>query len=105
MATRDIQSVTVKDLLKVYSGKLGCMCGCNGKYWVTPESRAEAGKEQGYEYDDDEVSETQVLRILRLMQAQAAKDPSSVEYSNESPENFYVEVSPTRCYCIFLRKS
>ena len=25
-------SVDISNIAKVYSGKMGCMCGCNGKY-------------------------------------------------------------------------
>jgi hypothetical protein len=25
-------SVNINNIAKVYSGKIGCMCGCNGKY-------------------------------------------------------------------------
>ena len=25
-------SVDISNIAKVYSGKIGCMCGCNGKY-------------------------------------------------------------------------
>lgn len=29
----DLDAITVDKIVQVYSGKQGCMCGCNGKYW------------------------------------------------------------------------
>jgi hypothetical protein len=74
-----LQNLTLADVLKAYSGKPGCLCGCNGRYYVTAASRAIASANRGYAYNDKDVSEAQVLRILRLVQAQAATKPESVE--------------------------
>jgi len=67
--TVDIQALTPELVMKVYSGKQGCMCGCRGKYWVHPNHRAEADKDRGYAHDDDEVSAKQVKRILGILKA------------------------------------
>lgn len=64
-----LQKITADDVLKVYSGKLGCMCGCLGRYYVTAERREEAGKRRGYTYEDRDVSRKMVNRVLRLLQA------------------------------------
>ena len=32
-----------KQIVKVYSGKMGCMCGCNGKWSYTAQGAAAAG--------------------------------------------------------------
>lgn len=62
-----LSQLTVNDILKVYSGKHGCMCGCNGKYYVNPDHRAEADKARGYAYDDEDMSMRMVKRVLKLM--------------------------------------
>ena len=64
-----LQKITTDDVLKVYSGKLGCMCGCLGRYYVTAERREEAGKKRGYTYEDRDVSRKMVNKVLRLLQA------------------------------------
>ncbi|NBT35498.1 MAG: hypothetical protein EBT03_08160 [Betaproteobacteria bacterium] len=35
----DIQSITLSQVRRAYIGKVGCMCGCKGKYFAV------AGKE------------------------------------------------------------
>jgi len=30
-----MQAVNISNITKVYNGKIGCMCGCNGKYSYT----------------------------------------------------------------------
>ena len=32
----DIKDVAVSDIARVYSGRPGCGCGCNGKYYDAP---------------------------------------------------------------------
>ena len=64
-----LQKITVDDVLKVYSGKLGCMCGCLGRYYVTAERRAEVEKRRGYTLEDRDISRKMVNKVLRLLQA------------------------------------
>ena len=68
-----IRALTVGDLLKAYSGRPGCACGCNGKYRVTAASRPEADVDRGYPHDDDEVNPRQVTKVLRQVQLSAAE--------------------------------
>ena len=35
----DIIGLTVKDVIRVYNGKPGCMCGCKGTYSETSRSK------------------------------------------------------------------
>lgn len=56
-----------ENVLMVYTGKLGCMCGCNGKYRYTKESAALAKAHRGYECQPEEINEGQVTRVLKLM--------------------------------------
>jgi len=71
-AKQHLASLTVSDIIKAYSGKPGCACGCNGKYCITAENRKEAEAETGYAYDDEAVNPKQVKRVLKQVQAHAA---------------------------------
>ena len=79
-----IAELKVENVFKVYSGKPGCGCGCRGKYYVNPAHREFADKERGYAYDDDEVTITQVQRILHEMQAAELAAPGSVEVNEKA---------------------
>ncbi len=49
-----------------YIGKAhSCMCGCSGKYSYLKSSQESAGKERGYEVDDEEICERSVKFILK----------------------------------------
>lgn len=54
----DIQSVTPANVVKAYLGKVGCMCGCKGKYYGTRPS-----------HEIDRVDPKMVTKILRTIQA------------------------------------
>lgn len=48
---KNIQDITPADVKQAYKGKIGCMCGCKGKYWTPEQSKA------------------MVTKILRVIQA------------------------------------
>lgn len=54
----DIQSISPSQVVKAYVGKIGCMCGCKGKYY---------GHAAGVEID--KVDPKMVTKILRTIQA------------------------------------
>ncbi len=64
-----LQNLMPKDVLKSYTGKPGCMCGCKGRYYVSKDHREEAQKDRGYDYEDRDVNDRQVMKLLRLLQA------------------------------------
>ena len=70
----NIQNVTPSMVMQAYSGKIGCMCGCKGKYWVMPEHKDLVAKSNGYEPEDKELNPKQVTKILRLIQAEAENE-------------------------------
>lgn len=55
-----------KIVLKAYSGKPGCACGCLGKYYYQKATQELGTKDRGYKVDDDEVSDVQVQKSLIL---------------------------------------
>lgn len=67
----DVQSITPEMVLRVYSGKQGCTCSCNGKYWANPQHIEEANKKRGYPHEESEVSLRQVKRVLNLLKKDA----------------------------------
>jgi hypothetical protein len=68
-----LAALTVADIRTVYSGRIGCACGCRGKHTTNPAHRAEATRVQGYAIADGECSERGVKRVLALVQAPGAK--------------------------------
>jgi len=58
----DIQSISPSQVVKAYVGKVGCMCGCKGKYY---------GHVDGPEVD--RVDPKMVTKILRTIQANEEK--------------------------------
>ncbi len=70
----NIQSITPDKVLKVYSGRPGCACGCRGKYSYNPDRQQEGGEDRGYEVSDDELNARQVTRVLRLLQAEPSTE-------------------------------
>jgi len=65
----------ISKIVKVYSGKMGCMCGCNGKYSYTADGAANYGP--GYDVSDS-VNE----RSVRIMAKKILANPS-VQYEGE----------------------
>jgi len=56
----------ISKVVKVYNGKLGCMCGCNGKYSYTADGAANYGP--GYDVSD-KVNERSVRIITKKILA------------------------------------
>ena len=67
-----------RDITKVYSGKHGCMCGCMGKYTVSPHFRKLVGDQRGYPVDDDEVN----ARSVKIIANKVLKDPNAIWEDN-----------------------
>ncbi len=64
-----IASVTPDMVREVYSGKQGCMCGCNGKYSVNPAHKKEADEERGYEQPSTARHMVMIKKVLGILQA------------------------------------
>jgi len=57
---------------KVYSGKANyCACGCSGYYRVASQHLDYASAERGYAYDDRDISDVSVRRIVGKILAAA----------------------------------
>lgn len=94
-----IQNVTVADVLSVYSGKPGCMCGCRGSHRYNPEHRAEGAKRRGYAVDDGDVNARQVAKVLRTLQTTSEKIDV-----DKAGEWFSAEIDG-RLFCVYLTRA
>ena len=67
--------LNVDKIVKVYNGKIGCMCGCLGKYSYTADGATNYGP--GYNVQDS-VNE----RSVRIIAKKVLSNPN-VEYEGE----------------------
>jgi hypothetical protein len=58
--------LNIDKIVKVYNGRIGCMCGCNGKYSYTAKGAVENGP--GYDVTDS-VNERSVRIIAKKILA------------------------------------
>jgi hypothetical protein len=55
------KQIKFEDIKLSYNGKVGCMCGCKGRYSLpTHVDINQAGRERGYAYDPEDVSDRRV---------------------------------------------
>ncbi len=101
-----ISELTDTDILKVYSGKPGCACGCRGIYKVNPNHRAEADRDRGYPYTDQDISLATVRLILGKIQTAATTLPFNGAVQSILGDKdlvyIYAQVSSTRVYALYL---
>ena len=72
----------ISNIVKTYSGKNGCMCGCGGKYSYT----ADGAKNHGPGYD---VSDMVNERSVKIIAKKVLTDPRANR--TESTEYVFVE--------------
>ncbi len=75
-------SVNINNIVKTYSGKIGCMCGCNGKYSYTEDGAKNFGP--GYDVSDS-VNE----RSVKIIAKKVLSNPNA--NFDESPDYVFVE--------------
>jgi len=78
-----------EDVLMVYTGKNGCMCGCLGRYRYTKESSVLAQANRGYACEAKEINEAQVTRVLKLI----------ATLDNVEVSEIYGKGGDSLCYC------
>ena len=61
----------INNIVKVYSGKMGCMCGCNGKYSYTADGAVDYSP--GYDVSDS-VNE----RSVRIIAGKVLNNPNVI---------------------------
>jgi hypothetical protein len=75
---RAIKRLVASDVTSAYSGKPGCMCGCNGNYrYYSAEYFKKFGP--GYGEAEEEVNPAQVRKVLTVIQTAVNIDANDVE--------------------------
>jgi len=60
--------IDIQKVMEVYSGKPDkCRCGCSGTYRAARQHRQVASENRGYPYNDDEVNDKQVRRVVKIL--------------------------------------
>lgn len=85
--------IKVDKVMTVYSGQLGCMCGCRGIYRVHPAHLDTSNKVQGYDHAPNEINLNFVRRVCRILEAQPEVTVDK--------EYVYAEVDG-RAYCAYF---
>lgn len=62
-----LEAVNLADVLKVYSGRPGCACGCRGKYTYSVAHRELGCTDRGYPVDPEECDNRTVKLIYNKM--------------------------------------
>ena len=75
----------ISNITRVYSGKIGCMCGCNGNYTTNPAYKEQVSKERGYPVGDDECN----VRSVKIIAKKVLSNPNANR--TESTEYVFVE--------------
>jgi len=63
----------VNKVIKVYSGRQGCMCGCRGRYSYASAFQQQASVERGYAVEQDEVND----RSVKIIVGKLERDPNT----------------------------
>jgi len=71
-------SVNISGITRVYNGKIGCMCGCLGKYSTNPAYREAVSAWRGYPVSDEEVNE----RSVKIIAKKVLSNPNAVKEGN-----------------------
>ena len=71
-----------------YTGRVGCMCGCNGKYSIASHWGVEAANKdvgyEGYDKTNDRAVKLAVNKINKLLDWNNPKDVTNhVEFNND----------------------
>ena len=69
-----MSSVNIAGITKVYNGKIGCMCGCLGKYTTNPRWQEVVGKERGYPVADEDCN----IRSVKIIAKKVLTNPNVV---------------------------
>lgn len=90
----DAALMVLANVMSVYSGRPGCMCGCRGNHRYARAHRDLAGRDRGYPVLDEDVSDRSVARIFNLFLAH--RDDAEIDGNHA-----YFEVG-SRCYCVYF---
>jgi len=69
---KNVANLKSDNVLMVYSGKRGCMCGCKGKYSYNPLYQELGTERRGYPVTGEDLNKGMITRVLRLMKKEVA---------------------------------
>lgn len=91
-------TIELSNVMQVYSGKVGCMCGCNGKYKIASKHVALADADCGYGHGAEDVSDRSVSIIVNKIQKMIEAGGCEVD---ECDQYVYVEKNG-RCWAAYF---
>ena len=99
MEKDQIRPATLEDFATIenwvtsrYSGKSGCMCGCNGNYKYKSANKELAEKNRGYAISSDEISDRAVNSCFnRLKRELHNGNVKYMLFSNEKEGNIFLD--------------
>ena len=88
---------SIDKVYEVYTGYVGCMCGCNGKYSVASKYKKYANKQRGYALNN--ISDRSVKIIYNKI-VKAINNNEKVEVS--SKHNYAYVEKGERCLAAYF---
>jgi hypothetical protein len=101
-----LDALTCDQVTKVYSGRVGCACGCRGTYRYS--SKHVASEDRGYPVEANEVNDRQVRKVVEFMKTTEFEvmtdgEPSG-HFENWFTCEFENESGTPRVYTLYLTK-
>jgi hypothetical protein len=90
-----LDDIDISKVASAYSGKPGCMCGCRGKYYYTTEHAKDAGKQRGYEVEDNEINDSMVKKVTKILNSHKSE-------CDDFGTGIYYKQSDNHCYAIYF---
>jgi hypothetical protein len=98
--TNDFTKRKLEDVVSVYSGKPGCMCGCLGIYKYSSIHQEYASENRGYKVEESEISDIAVKRMFNKF----AKNLDQVKQYKGIDYIYFIDTD-TRTNVIYFKKT
>lgn len=93
----------VEDVMKSYTGGLGCMCGCQGSYRVAADHFQAACRERGYDYDPEDVSDRSVKMAVNKLNKMIDWDDAECVEKHVTDDYAYYETDTRQTVVYFVK--
>ncbi len=91
-------ALAFENVMRVYSGRKGCMCGCNGKYKVNSNYVKQADADRGYAHDEEDISDRSVKTIITKMKKM------DLQVDDGQEDNYVFAETDSRIYVAYFVK-
>lgn len=110
-----MEQVKFEQVFKSYSGRVGCMCGCNGTYKIPSHTPiAEVNRDVGYNgYDENDVSDRSVRiamnrinEVIRMSTEERDRQDIKLCVDEEGGKWVAIEFparTGRRTFCLYLK--